>query len=1016
MNFARMWRSVAKFRTAAMLLLLPVFAYSWYVMLQWRRLNEFNQREIANAARILEATVTNAVTNVENLELARIGDFLNEQPYLKDAGSPAKGCSEVGSPSLTSRQGQGLFIAAEQGKCKLTLEFNTAKLFSELSFPESFPSIFLADSKGRVAVQFTDGQRRWHRDLLWAERSIRTAVDTAGAMRLNDLSHLMSSNQSEFNKVKGASARVRTVLGGEYYQLYLTPVRFAVSSSDELKEAWVLGGLVAQEQLLQKAFAVDRYLLGTIILLTLAIVLGWPFLKLTVLQPREHFRMWDVYRLYLSTGCLLTLFTVLLSALAGYWDFDQRADKDLIRLSHALEDNLEKEMLAAHEQLRDWDRLFASRIEADMVCPKLQYKERGDARCVPFAPPEKFANVQQVSWVNPEGKQVAKISTDKAKTELHPVGHRPYFRAIAEHLTWLFRDHRDRGSFFLHPLRSITDGRFYTFLSMKSEARIPSKDALDGKPSAAVMTLDLSSLGAQPLPSRFGFVLFNRQGDVLYHSDDRLSLRENLFEEVSRTRRVRSLVLAEQEDMLSLEYRSSAYQFYFRPVRKLVPRHLVAEVPAWYIATFRELSIPRSIAIHAVVASLVGLILLSQIVMGVPLLVLRALSNRFHGRCGTLLWPHDGNRQSFLWLSGALVVLLAVFLLAPSLRPFITVLAACLALAAWAWPISGRTNTAPALGWHLTALMLLAVHLAVLPSYYLFQMAWRHEFGKFAQMEAEQAQLLRYDLLQQSRNKAVMEGAPQHRIASMRDERGGFMLTTNTPPAGSSERAETPSDWLLRPYRFIASLMPVQNEVLGKLVYLPGNTRTVSSVSFAAAFYVPLLLLLAGLAGWIWVVSRKVFLSDLVARQPAIQAATGWETLWNQLTDDEKLLLTQIHKEGVANPRRNGVAAGLVARQYVSFEPDLRLAPGLAAYLTTHGPSPEQIHKWETAGGEGGWKQVRWILIGSLAVVGLFLFATQPDLTGQIAGLITFVTTIAGGALKMRDVVGGWLEKKEEGA
>jgi len=73
--------------------------------------------------------------------------------------------------------------------------------------------------------------------------------------------------------------------------------------------------------------------------------------------------------------------------------------------------------------------------------------------------------MDQVTWIDPSGRQIWKLSSDQIGV-LRNVPQRPYFKAVRG--GHLYRDARSPWPFFVAPDRSITDGRFYTFLSIPS--------------------------------------------------------------------------------------------------------------------------------------------------------------------------------------------------------------------------------------------------------------------------------------------------------------------------------------------------------------------------------------------------------------------------------------------------------------------------------------------------------------------------------------------------------------------
>ncbi|MFN7924068.1 MAG: hypothetical protein U0Q16_28455 [Bryobacteraceae bacterium] len=1021
LGLSEAWHRLAGLRRALLFVLVTASVYGWYVAVHWTRINEFNQRELGQGARILEAAVANAVTNVENLTPKGIPGFLAEQPYVRQRGNPGAGCTSIGEPKLTSNDGKGLFITAESGKdCKLTLEFDTSRLFSELSFQDAFSSIFLVDGKGKVISQFSDLRRSRQQGLRWIETAARPAVELAGTVRLSDLSQSVNSTQQEFAKIKGASANLRAVIGGEYHVIYLTPIRFSVGSTAEFNDSWVLGAIVPQQHLLRNAFAVDTYFLGAIVVVALGVCLGWPLLKLTTMAVNERLRKWDVYRIYLSTASVLTLVSVLIFSLEAYWQFNSAAAAGLGELSAQLESNLAAEVKAALDQLQQWDDIYRSHQVPGMVCLDLQART-SEEPCSLFEPPRVFANVQQVTWLKPTGMQAAKVTTDKSGADLIDVSHRPYFSSIAEDLVWNLKG-GDSRPFYLHPLRSITDGQFYTFLSTASKVPLNGKASTDsvGRPSVVVMTLDLSSLAAQPLPAGYGFALVNRQGDVLYHSDPRLSLRQNIFEEVEGAAGLRALIVSGEQGAISTEYRSRQYEFHSRPVTRLMPRHLIAEIPAWYLVTFRDLSIPRAVAIRTVVAGLIGLFFLSQVLLGIALLAMAAVSKRFLGRAGAWLWPQQGQERSYVWMSMLLGVLWVMALWIPSLRVPVTLLVPWIAVGIRSYQVAHsagvRDRGGFVGGWHLLSLALLGVHISVFPAFYMFQLGWNHEFSKLLQIERERTTVSRDDLLTEARVNAVRHEVPQSQAVLMKRERDRFLVKPFAPFA-KAERFAEDNVFLLGPYQWLTRKIPVQTVLDGRFGHSTGlrGSRVFTAGNWFTGISVTVLLGL--FVAWVRTVGNRLFLPRLaVEASEAHTPEGGWERCWEELSDGDRLVVMQALDEGVANPKQAVRVADLVRRGILTFEPDLQPVSGLRSYVANHRPTAEAVRQWESIGGETGWKQTRWVLIAGVAVVSIFLFVTQPALPGEISGFIAFMTTIATGVIKVREHLGGWLKPEDASA
>ena len=117
-------------------------------------------------------------------------------------------------------------------------------------------------------------------------------------------------------------------------------------------------------------------------------------------------------------------------------------------------------------------------------------------------------------------------------------------------------------------------------------------------------TAQLLALDRQPLPAGYGFALFNREGRVLYHSDRRLSLRENFFDELSNGARARALMYAAGSGHMSGRYRERPHAFFFQPLALLNEGD--GGPGPFYLAAFRDTSIERALIARIFVAGVGG--------------------------------------------------------------------------------------------------------------------------------------------------------------------------------------------------------------------------------------------------------------------------------------------------------------------------------------------------------------------------------------------------------------------------
>ena len=113
--------------------------------------------------------------------------------------------------------------------------------------------------------------------------------------------------------------------------------------------------------------------------------------------------------------------------------------------------------------------------------------------------------------------------------------------------------------FALESLFSLTTGEFLPTLCFFPGAKADNalkykgEQKLDGSYRIEITT-QLPSVVNAILPDKYGFAVVNESGIVLFHSDGRRNLRENLFGESSPSSHLRDVVARKNEDCMDLRY------------------------------------------------------------------------------------------------------------------------------------------------------------------------------------------------------------------------------------------------------------------------------------------------------------------------------------------------------------------------------------------------------------------------------------------------------------------------------
>ena len=136
------------------------------------------------------------------------------------------------------------------------------------------------------------------------------------------------------------------------------------------------------------------------------------------------------------------------------------------------------------------------------------------------------------------------------------LAHREYFKKAGR---WKLPG--TEGKFFmLEPITSQTSGEKITAISMRLSPPRRIR-GLTGPLTTAALTTRPTSTADTIMPPGYAFCIIDAAGVVQYHSDDRLSLEENLFEETENDTELRSAVSGARGRYINLHYHNTTRFF-----------------------------------------------------------------------------------------------------------------------------------------------------------------------------------------------------------------------------------------------------------------------------------------------------------------------------------------------------------------------------------------------------------------------------------------------------------------------
>ena len=592
--------------------------------------------------------------SVQNLRLRTVFERSVPQPVLR-----------FGVSGTPSSDGAGDTEPPFCGLGKTSLESLLVPLLPQRE--TAFDEVVLARQNGNVLA------------------SSGTGVISIERLPVREEGALVSGGREDTSASPGLYSKIFTMeAGGASYRVFLHPftvpvdITYGDNSTTGQEETLYLAGVKQEQAFRAEARKLPPMLLAILLGIVALALLAFPFLEVWLIGPTESFRPHDVFEVAVGVVIASSIATVVGLSFFSVHQLEDRQFDQLKRFSEALRTTLETEAKAANRQLTHLTRLVR---QCDTLCRRqskiwddtIRVDRPEDSLRVVSSDSLHYPHLEMASWIDKEQKQVAKWSVEDQITPLISLSDRGYVRAHEEALgtpwsssqhseVWEYqKDDSTETEWVLESIRSKNTGEVFAQISQSIDSEI----VVEGEPShtdatpssktdtavVAAATLPLLSVIEPVLPSGFRFAVIDEEGKVLFHSDTRRNLRENMFDTIIGGEHLRDAVLARQTDRATAQYREDTYQFYAHPVSN----------SPWTLLVFGELEPLR--ALHGQVLA-VGIVLYVGyllLLLGV-LLVWMACSDidRFSLRgLFYALWPTPQKNESYRTLFwGEVVVFL----------------------------------------------------------------------------------------------------------------------------------------------------------------------------------------------------------------------------------------------------------------------------------------------------------------------------------------------------------------------
>lgn len=371
-----------------------------------------------------------------------------------------------------------------------------------------------------------------------------------------------------------ASAIRNQQVGGVDYKMYLQPVSF------DANDKWIMAGLIANERFQHEKNQLPWRVVLLLLTIILTLLVAIPWLKLYQIGSQDRLTTSDgLWSLVVSMLMMSLLFFVMFKYNADYRPDDMPDAKKI--LAERMKKAFMEEVADAYKRLSAFDSLHKAlptdirqltKAGAEPVKPILNDSTAKKA-FIAANTIGKNIHLSQVYWLDRDGNEMENWTTDDINAPHGNFKVRSYFQKIDSSKTYQLPG-SPTDSFYLDQVVSWTTASFRTIISKKSIL------SDGGGAKVAVMSFDMKCVDNTVMPAGKSFAIVDKGGKVLYHTQKKRNLNENLLKELSESGQLKSCMEASFANGFRTRYFGKEYYVQVEPLGNL----------PYFIVIFSDLS------------------------------------------------------------------------------------------------------------------------------------------------------------------------------------------------------------------------------------------------------------------------------------------------------------------------------------------------------------------------------------------------------------------------------------------
>jgi hypothetical protein len=350
-------------------------------------------------------------------------------------------------------------------------------------------------------------------------------------------------------------------LGGVDYKIFSQPINIG--------ERFTVNGLVGNHRFQKERTQLPTQIILFLVLLVLAIILLFPWLKLVHMGSKDRLTLWDPIATISASMVLMSLLFLFFLEYNSHPTVEHASSQNKF-LANNISAAFQAEIRDIYTRLRLVDLIRRDSgvtnsymmIRNDNITAYPSYqRDPNSAKHIDNKTIKAVLSnpaIKYVYWLDSTGEEKSIWATD---TLLAPHGkykYRAYFSKIMDNKTYFLSNARE---YYLDQIVSWITGDFRSVISIPSLGN----DSV----AVAAVTFDMQSLRDVVLPPGFLFAMISDSARVLYHSESFRNLNESLLSEFSNQDKLKSCLIAHRTCSFKTDYFNKHYRIYVKPIAGL---------------------------------------------------------------------------------------------------------------------------------------------------------------------------------------------------------------------------------------------------------------------------------------------------------------------------------------------------------------------------------------------------------------------------------------------------------------